>query len=116
MTLHLHEETRDDSSVSPIFTLADLAKIYRSHLEDLGLTVESRIHSTRLKGRILAYFPDMIACHRGKDVTHAFDRDISDALHKVQKGDYDSEDIWQKQQVLCEENSLKLIHSLKEIQ
>lgn len=85
------ESSHDDSSVAPIFILADLGKMYSTYLENLGVKVDGRLHTTRLKKRILAYFPDMISCNQGNNVTLAFDKDIGLALRKMHECDYDSE-------------------------
>ena len=42
----------------PVFRLSDLNKFYCERLEELGLKLEGRVHSTRLKNRILSQFDD----------------------------------------------------------
>ena len=51
------EEYRQEESVNPVFELADLASTYKACLEELGAAVEGRVHSTRLKTRLLSVFP-----------------------------------------------------------
>ena len=46
---HIEEAPKSGEKNIPIFKLADLCKIYCRRLEELGLKVTSRIHSTRLK-------------------------------------------------------------------
>ena len=42
-----------------VFKLSDLIKLYSQSLETLGITLQNKIHSTRLKNRILSQFQDM---------------------------------------------------------
>ena len=55
------EDARMDDQVAPVFKFTDLANLYSTRLKQLGTTVVGRIHSTKLKNRILGYFPDMEA-------------------------------------------------------
>ena len=50
----------------PTFKLSDLIKLYNTHLSDLGVTLETRIHSTRFKNRLLAQFEDLSAYNTTK--------------------------------------------------
>ena len=59
------EETRQDEETAPVFKLAELAQLYHSQMEQLGVEIDNRIHSTRLKERLLAEFPDMQAYTKG---------------------------------------------------
>lgn len=52
------EETRQDEA-APVFRLADLVSLYQSRMEQLGVQLDTRVHSTRLKQRLLSQFPDM---------------------------------------------------------
>lgn len=78
------EETRADSSMTPIFKLADLVKLYTVRLSQLALdkSVE-RVHSTRLKDKLLTHFPKMRAQQEGRDVLLIFESDIGPALKKA---------------------------------
>ena len=60
------EESRLDSSVAPVFQLSDLVSLYTSRLRQLGMDVEKRMHSTKLKDRILALIPGLKAHLQGK--------------------------------------------------
>ena len=62
------EEVRMNNLVAPVFKLADLVNLYSTRLEQLGTHVAGRVHSTKLKNRILSYFPDMDAHTQGRDV------------------------------------------------
>ena len=50
----------------PVFKLSDLIKHYNSSLQDLGLTLQTRIHSTRFKQRLLARFEDIASYSEGR--------------------------------------------------
>ena len=72
------EDLRIDS---PVLKLSDLDKLYTSRLEQLGCKFANRIHSTRLKNRILAHFPDIQAHKIGREVFLAFNEEIASALN-----------------------------------
>ena len=59
--------------------MSELTKLYTKRLEQLGTTITVRVHSTKLKDRILSYFPD--------------NKDIREALHKACEHDNDNEAI-----------------------
>ena len=67
------EENRREESIVPTFKLSDLARMYKARLEQLGVSVEGRIHSTRLKARLLAVILDLQAHSQGRDVLLTFD-------------------------------------------
>ena len=72
------EDCRTDTLVAPcsFYRLKDLVNLYSIRLIQLGTNIAGRIHSTKLKDRILSYFRDMEAHKKGRDVTLAFKRDI----------------------------------------
>ena len=70
------EEVCMDSLVALVFKLTDLVNLYRTRLEQLGTHITGRIHSTKLKNRILSYFPDMNAHTRGRDVILVCNKDV----------------------------------------
>ena len=74
-----------------VFRLADILKLYREQLEALGVEVVTRLHSTRLKNRLLAHFPDLEAHNTAKDVLLVFQEKVGLALNKVYKDSYDDE-------------------------
>ena len=51
------EESEEDTA--PVFKLANLNKLYTNRMEQLGVEVDQRVHTTRLKKRTLAHFPDL---------------------------------------------------------
>ena len=77
------EEYRKVESVNPVFKLADLTSTYKARLEQLGAAVKIRIHSPRLKTRLLSVFPDPRECKERCNVLLTFDKDIGDAIRKA---------------------------------
>ena len=43
------EEAHMDDGTAPVFKLADLAQLYTSRMEQLGVERDGRMHTTRLK-------------------------------------------------------------------
>ncbi|KAG0694558.1 hypothetical protein GWK47_027185 [Chionoecetes opilio] len=80
-----------ESLVAPIFKLSDLVDLYTTRLEQLGTDVAGRVHSTDLKKRVLAYFPDMDAHKQGRDVVLISHEDVGQALRKACEHDADGD-------------------------
>ena len=74
------EECLMSDQVAPVFKMVDLANLYTNRLDQLGTSVTNRVHTTRLKERILAYFPDMAAYKQGHDIMISSNMDIGSAL------------------------------------
>lgn len=70
------EEVRMDSLVASVFKLTNPTNVYSTRLEQFGTKVTGCVHSTKLKNRILAYFPDMEAHKRGREVVLACNEDV----------------------------------------
>ena len=87
------EEVHGDNLIAPIFYLSDLVNLYSKRLEQLGCNVTGRVHSTRLKNRILSYFPEMEAHSQGNKVILAFKDDVGSALRNKSDIDADSDAI-----------------------
>ena len=85
------EEFRHATEVAAIFKLSDLAKLYTARLENLGLTSAGRIHTTRLKERILARIPDLKAYVEGRDTLITFEKNVGLALKKATRDDLDDD-------------------------
>lgn len=83
------EDFRSESSIAPVFKLADLAEMYKARLEQLGAAIDGRIHTSRLRLRLLSVFPDLTAHLRGRSMMLSFSNDIGDALKKA--CDHDSD-------------------------
>ena len=87
------EEARTDALVAPVFVLADLAALYTTRMEQLGTTMTGPVHSTKLKNRILRYFPDLEEHKQGRDVLLGFNQDLGSALQKACGQDADDDAI-----------------------
>ena len=74
-----------------LFRLSDLVKVYTNRLKELGMEVTGRIHSTRLKKRILSQFQDLRACNEGNQVYLIHEADIGGALKTACNINYDDE-------------------------
>ena len=85
------EETHLEEGTAPVFRLADLAKLYTTRMEHLGVALCKKVNSTRLKERLLAQLPGLRAQSKGRDVLLAFDEDIGEALGKACEQDCDTE-------------------------
>lgn len=75
----------------PTFKLSDLIKLYNTHLSDLGVTLETRIHSTRFKNRLLAQFEDLSAYNDKKEVILVFNQDVGEAIATAAEMNYDDD-------------------------
>ena len=75
------EEFRDSEECAPVFNLMDLSKLYSARLHELG--VNSEVHSTRLKEKIISAIPDLTANHQGRNVVFLFNRDIGRAIKQA---------------------------------
>ena len=85
------EDAPTESSIAPVSQLSDLVTLYTSRIKELGLNVEKRVHSTKLKERILASIPDLKAHPQGKQVVLAFESDIGHVLSAACDMDYDND-------------------------
>ncbi|MES9880446.1 MAG: hypothetical protein ABW185_06135, partial [Sedimenticola sp.] len=83
------EEFRNEEDTAPVFELAGLVDMYTTRLKQLGARVNARIHSTRLKLRLLTVFPDLTSHTEGRGVLLTFDQHLGGALRKA--CDHDSE-------------------------
>ncbi|CAG2195184.1 unnamed protein product [Mytilus edulis] len=70
------EESRSEDNVAPVFKMSDLSKMYGNRLEKMGAEQEGRVHSTRLKNRLLTYVPDIEAYKQGRENLLAFKDDM----------------------------------------
>ena len=83
------EDTQSDEDNAPVFKLVDLANMYRHRLEQLGVSIENRIHTSRLKLPLLAELPDLRAHKQGRDTLLMFEN-IGPALNKAYDHDSDA--------------------------
>ena len=56
-----------DNDVAPVFILSDLKHMYKKRIEVLGGSSDD-VHSTRLKVKILGYFPELDAHREGRNI------------------------------------------------
>ena len=84
------EECRQTENL-PVFKLADLTKLYADRLQQLRVKTEGRIHSTRLKNKLLSHFHDLQAHQEGRDILLAFCEHVGSALKDACIESYDDE-------------------------
>ena len=93
LVMYIEEMRQLDEERAPVFKLSDLAQLYTSRLEQLGVKLDVKVHTTRLKQRLLTQFTDMKAQKKGRDVLLAFEDDIGNALAKACELDSDNKAI-----------------------
>ena len=84
------EDMSSDEDSAAVFRLSDLARLYKDRLEQLGVTVDSRIHSTRLKNRLISELPELRAHSEGRDTILTFQKNTGPALKKACDHDSDA--------------------------
>ena len=84
------QEVRDTSSGLSVFRLADLAKLYQKRLQEYG-TGPGRVHSGRLKTKLLAHFPDLQAYASGRDILLTFTDDMNSTFKEAYTESWDDE-------------------------
>ena len=65
LVLYIEEVRQHDVERAPIFKLSDVAQLYTTRLEQLGIKLDMRLHTTRLKQRLLAEFADIRGQKKG---------------------------------------------------
>lgn len=85
------QEARLDGTTTPIFKLSELTRDYCIRLEQLGVKQKERIHTTRLKEKLLAHISGLSALTKGREVLFAYDDDIGHVLANVHNRDNDSD-------------------------
>ena len=85
------EAFREVQDTLPVFTLAELSKLYSLILENLGAEQPSRIHTTRLREKLEAALPDLVSYKRGRDIHLAFDRHMGEIMKVACERDDDLE-------------------------
>ena len=83
------EDMRDKERV-PVFKLANILSLYKKRMQQLGLRVDKRIHSTRLKNILLAALPNLTAHVQSREVLLSFKDDIGIASIKACDHDIDA--------------------------
>ena len=73
------EGFREYDETVPVFTLADLSKMYGLYariLGNLGVDQAARVHATRLSEKLESEILDLTSYKQGRDIILAFDRHI----------------------------------------
>ena len=86
----LEESLASTDERSPVFKLSDLVQLYVKRLEQLGVSCPC-VHSTRLKDRIVASFPELQAFKDGRDILLTSKEDIGTTLRQVYEKDLDND-------------------------
>ena len=73
------------------FFFSSLTKRYCEKLKELQVELTGRLHSTRLKKRIISLFADLYEYKEGREILLAFGGDIGDALSSAASIDYEDE-------------------------
>lgn len=84
------EESQKTGAELPTIRLADLAKIYTSALEQLGITTTAKFNTYHLKERIVYQVHSLEYLNKGHDVYLVFREDVGNMLQKGHK-DLDDE-------------------------
>jgi len=76
------ESILDDQEISPVLQLSHLKKLYCQRIEQLGGD-SSKVHSTRLKEKILSYFPELEPHTSGREILLVRNCDIGGSIKKT---------------------------------
>ncbi len=79
---YIEDAEHQDECANRIFCLADLIKLYKTRLEQLGEDTTERIHSTRLKDKLLERIPNLQANPSKNGTILSFKADIGDLLYR----------------------------------
>ena len=102
LVVFLEDKSSDEDSAA-VFRRTDLVKLYKDRLEHLGVTLDSRIHSTRLKNRLIIELPELRAPLKGRDTLLTFQKNIGSAPKKACGHDSDAMHLARAAEVVCEE-------------
>ena len=78
-----HIEERKDEAKITVFKLVDLIKMSCNRIEELGLDLKGKIHSTHLKNGLLSSCPNLVAYKSGWDVFVSFHEDTETILRNA---------------------------------
>ena len=79
--IHYIKDRYETSDSLPVFKLADIVKLTIQRMNDFGVEdAEHKVHSTRLKDKILTYIPDLQAHKKGKDILLVFEDTPGEAI------------------------------------
>lgn len=86
-------DIRQVEGIFPVFKLVDLKNMYTNRLQQFDASAVTHVNSTRLKEKLLAYFPEMSAHNDGRDIVLAFEGGMGAALSKACNSDADDDAI-----------------------
>ena len=93
-----------------MFKLKDVVSLYKNRLQHQGITMDNRIHSTRLKIRLLSALPDLTAHAQGREILLTSKEDVGLALIKVCDGNSDAAHLmWAAQLIRKELFNIKIM-------
>ena len=84
------EESAQNDSMTTVFKLSDLAKLFAERLNQLGFST-GKVNSTRLKERLLTVLPELRCYPHGRDILLVYEKDISTLIHSACEKDHDSD-------------------------
>lgn len=90
----IEKSLKDSNETHPVFKMSVLTKMYKMRLMQL-LGVDEQhmpdVHTSRLRQRILAYFPYMTASMSGREYFLAYDKAAGEAMLQACKDDQDED-------------------------
>ena len=87
----IEEIVMNATDTIPAFKLSDLIKLYDNHLKDLGITLETRTHSTHFKNCLLSHVEDLSAHKEAKEVILVFNHNIGETITTAADINYDDD-------------------------
>ncbi|KAL0198142.1 hypothetical protein M9458_006682, partial [Cirrhinus mrigala] len=76
------EAKKTNSDGPSVFRLAELVNLYRERLKQFGTDLPD-VNATRLKERLLAEIPGLVAYKKGRDILLAFEKDVGPVLSEA---------------------------------
>ena len=70
------EQSATNQNTAPVFKVADLAEMYKTRLIELGAHSPNRVHTTKLRNRIMAHFENIKEFKEGNISYLVFESDI----------------------------------------
>ena len=89
------KSSNESSKAIPVFKLSYIKSLYSQRLKEYGspdVCIE-KIHSTRLKEKILGRIPELHESRKGRDIILTFKKEIGSAIYTACKQDYEEDGI-----------------------
>eukprot|EP00112_Aurelia_sp_Birch-Aquarium-sp1_P011752 Seg2473.2 transcript_id=Seg2473.2/GoldUCD/mRNA.D3Y31 product="hypothetical protein" protein_id=Seg2473.2/GoldUCD/D3Y31 len=89
------QSSNESSEAIPVFKLSDIKSLYSQRLKEYGspdVCIE-KIHSTRLKEKIIGRIPELHEGRKGRDIILTFKEEIGSAIYRACKQDYEEDGI-----------------------